>query len=137
MRAYDDEVTRLQIRVPGFRHAAGQYVFVNVPAVSRWQWHPFSISSAPNDPDLPKGGPPLIESGARCVLLAHRVLVSMPAASGSAKGQHVARHAFPNPCPNLPLPHISLVSWNVLYPPMVSWSRFYCVLFLCLSAHRG
>lgn len=28
----------------------GQYVFLNVPAVSELAWHPFSISSAPDDP---------------------------------------------------------------------------------------
>ncbi|CAM9922578.1 unnamed protein product, partial [Phaeothamnion confervicola] len=30
-------------------HGAGQYCFVNIPAISMLQWHPFSISSAPGD----------------------------------------------------------------------------------------
>lgn len=30
-------------------HTAGQYCFVNVPAVSALEWHPFTISSAPGD----------------------------------------------------------------------------------------
>lgn len=27
---------------------AGMYAFINIPAISRWEWHPFTISSAPN-----------------------------------------------------------------------------------------
>ncbi|CAN0319940.1 unnamed protein product, partial [Ectocarpus sp. 12 AP-2014] len=30
-------------------HEAGQYVFINVPAISVVQWHPFTISSCPDD----------------------------------------------------------------------------------------
>lgn len=26
----------------------GQYVFINVPSISRYQWHPFSIASSPH-----------------------------------------------------------------------------------------
>jgi len=31
------------------RHNAGQYVFLAVPKLSIWQWHPFSIASSPSD----------------------------------------------------------------------------------------
>ncbi|KAG2562459.1 hypothetical protein PVAP13_8KG283503 [Panicum virgatum] len=34
---------------PGFRYKSGQYIFVNCAAVSPFQWHPFSITSAPQD----------------------------------------------------------------------------------------
>ena len=34
---------------PPFRYAMGQYCFVNIPAISPFEWHPFSISSAPED----------------------------------------------------------------------------------------
>ena len=30
-----------------FRYKAGQYVFVNIPSLSLFQWHPFSLSSSP------------------------------------------------------------------------------------------
>ncbi|GJN91300.1 hypothetical protein Rhopal_004319-T1 [Rhodotorula paludigena] len=35
---------------PSFRYEAGQWLYLNVPNVSRWQWHPFTISSSPDDP---------------------------------------------------------------------------------------
>ena len=31
-----------------WQHEAGQYVFLNVPAISPLEWHPFSISSPPS-----------------------------------------------------------------------------------------
>jgi NADPH oxidase len=40
----------IQFRKPSFRYAPGQWLFLNVPAVSQWQWHPFTITSAPSDP---------------------------------------------------------------------------------------
>jgi len=41
-------VTRVEIARPaGFSFAAADYVFVRIPAVARHEWHPFTISSAP------------------------------------------------------------------------------------------
>jgi predicted ferric reductase len=41
-------ITILTLQAPsGFTFEAGQYCFVQVPSVSRNQWHPFSIVSAP------------------------------------------------------------------------------------------
>ncbi|TFY82333.1 hypothetical protein EWM64_g1674 [Hericium alpestre] len=40
----------LRIVKPSFKYTAGQWLFVQVPDVSRWQWHPFTITSAPEDP---------------------------------------------------------------------------------------
>jgi len=41
-------VTRLLIRRPkGFVHRAGDYLFLKVPAIAPHEWHPFTISSAP------------------------------------------------------------------------------------------
>jgi len=31
-----------------FSYKAGQYVFINIPELSLFEWHPFSISSAPH-----------------------------------------------------------------------------------------
>lgn len=46
-------VTRLVLRrPPGFRFAAGDWIFLRVPAVARREWHPFTISSAPEREDL-------------------------------------------------------------------------------------
>jgi len=35
-----------------FDYKGGQYVFLCVPEISLWEWHPFSISSAPHEPEL-------------------------------------------------------------------------------------
>ncbi|HKO90634.1 MAG TPA: ferric reductase-like transmembrane domain-containing protein [Polyangiaceae bacterium] len=41
-------VTRLTLRRPaGFAHRAGDYLFLKVPAIAPHEWHPFTISSAP------------------------------------------------------------------------------------------
>ncbi|NWW66747.1 NOX5 oxidase, partial [Ifrita kowaldi] len=46
------QVTHLVIQRPrSFRFQPGDYVFLNVPAVAAYEWHPFSISSAPEQPE--------------------------------------------------------------------------------------
>lgn len=40
----------LRLLKPSFKYTAGQWLFIQVPDVSRWQWHPFTITSAPEDP---------------------------------------------------------------------------------------
>lgn len=42
------KVLKLELRVRNFRFEAGQYAFINIPQISKLQWHPFSISSAPS-----------------------------------------------------------------------------------------
>jgi predicted ferric reductase len=45
-------VTRLAFERPrAFRYAAGDYVFLRIPAVARMEWHPFTLTSAPEDPE--------------------------------------------------------------------------------------
>ncbi|CAN4119972.1 unnamed protein product [Withania somnifera] len=34
---------------PGFRYKSGMYLFVKCPDISNFEWHPFSITSAPDD----------------------------------------------------------------------------------------
>ncbi|XP_047090979.1 respiratory burst oxidase homolog protein B-like [Lolium rigidum] len=47
---YPGNVLSLHFSKPqGFRYKSGQYIFVNCAAVSPFQWHPFSITSAPKD----------------------------------------------------------------------------------------
>ena len=40
----------LRIVKPSFKYTAGQWLFIQVPEVSSFQWHPFTITSAPEDP---------------------------------------------------------------------------------------
>jgi len=40
----------LRIIKPSFKYTAGQWLFVQVPELSGLQWHPFTITSAPEDP---------------------------------------------------------------------------------------
>jgi len=43
------EVTRIRFPKSAFKsYSAGQYVFINLPDVSRSEWHPFTLSSGPN-----------------------------------------------------------------------------------------
>ena len=47
-------VVELRLSLPrwGFKYQAGQYAQLRVPSLSRLEWHPFTISSAPADPFL-------------------------------------------------------------------------------------
>jgi NADPH oxidase len=40
----------IQFQKPSMKYKAGQWLFLNVPSVSRQQWHPFTITSCPFDP---------------------------------------------------------------------------------------
>ncbi|XP_076960281.1 respiratory burst oxidase homolog protein C-like [Bidens hawaiensis] len=47
---YPGNVLALHMTKPqGFKYKSGQYMFVNCAAVSPFEWHPFSITSAPGD----------------------------------------------------------------------------------------
>ncbi|XP_060168520.1 respiratory burst oxidase homolog protein D-like [Lycium barbarum] len=47
---YAGNVLTLYMSKPqGFKYKSGQYMFVNCAAVSPFEWHPFSITSAPGD----------------------------------------------------------------------------------------
>ncbi|XP_013406474.1 NADPH oxidase 5 [Lingula anatina] len=46
------KVTHLVIKRPdNFNFTAGDYIFLNIPKIATFEWHPFTISSAPEDPD--------------------------------------------------------------------------------------
>jgi len=40
----------LRIVKSSFKYVAGQWLFLQVPEISSFQWHPFTITSAPEDP---------------------------------------------------------------------------------------
>jgi NAD(P)H-flavin reductase len=46
-------VTRLEIeRPPGFEFSPADYVFLRIPSIARHEWHPFTLSSAPEHGSL-------------------------------------------------------------------------------------
>lgn len=44
------DAIEIQFTKPSFKYNAGQWLFLNVPSVSKHQWHPFTITSCPFDP---------------------------------------------------------------------------------------
>ncbi|KAF9455105.1 NADPH oxidase isoform 1 [Macrolepiota fuliginosa MF-IS2] len=40
----------LRIIKPSLKYTPGQWLFIQIPELSRFQWHPFTITSAPEDP---------------------------------------------------------------------------------------
>jgi NADPH oxidase len=47
---HPSKAMEIRFAKPSFKYVAGQWLFLNVPEVSTFQWHPFTISSAPDDP---------------------------------------------------------------------------------------
>lgn len=49
--SFEIQVTHLVIqRSPFFHYKPGDYVYLNIPVIARYEWHPFTISSAPEQP---------------------------------------------------------------------------------------
>ncbi|VUC35989.1 unnamed protein product [Clonostachys rosea] len=44
------DVVEIQFTKPSFKYRAGQWLFLQVPSISKHQWHPFTITSCPQDP---------------------------------------------------------------------------------------
>uniref|UniRef100_A0A670ZDS8 NADPH oxidase 3 n=1 Tax=Pseudonaja textilis TaxID=8673 RepID=A0A670ZDS8_PSETE len=42
-------VLELQLKKRGFKMEPGQYIFLQCPAISQLEWHPFTLTSAPED----------------------------------------------------------------------------------------
>ncbi|KAJ3175071.1 hypothetical protein HDU87_006468 [Geranomyces variabilis] len=51
MKVLPGGVVRIEFDKEGFRYKSGQYVFVCIPALSVFEWHPFSLSSSPRRED--------------------------------------------------------------------------------------
>ncbi|KAI9846625.1 MAG: hypothetical protein M1838_001224 [Thelocarpon superellum] len=47
---HPQDAMEIQFRKPSMKYKAGQWMFLNVPSVSEFQWHPFTITSCPYDP---------------------------------------------------------------------------------------
>jgi predicted ferric reductase len=52
-----EQMVKLQIpRGDRFQtYSTGQHVYINIPSLSHWQWHPFTIASAPGEPHIELG----------------------------------------------------------------------------------
>jgi len=46
---HPSNVVELQIKKDNVKVRAGDYIFLNCPDVSYWQWHPFTLTSAPEE----------------------------------------------------------------------------------------
>jgi len=46
---HPSRVCEIQIRKENFRPKAGQYIFLCCPEISLWQYHPFTLTSAPEE----------------------------------------------------------------------------------------
>jgi predicted ferric reductase len=46
---HPSKVIELQMKKPGFVCKSGQYIFINCPDVSLFQWHPFTMTNAPEE----------------------------------------------------------------------------------------
>ncbi|KAG8812631.1 hypothetical protein FRC18_002869 [Serendipita sp. 400] len=46
---HPSKVCEVQIKKEKTTVRAGQYIFLNCPEVSEWQWHPFTLTSAPEE----------------------------------------------------------------------------------------
>jgi len=47
--AHPSRVLELQLKKSAFVHKPGQYLFLNCPYIASQEWHPFTISSAPEE----------------------------------------------------------------------------------------
>jgi len=47
--AHPSKVLELQLKKNSFKYKPGQYIFLNCPYIASQEWHPFTISSAPEE----------------------------------------------------------------------------------------
>ncbi|CAI5770317.1 NADPH oxidase 3 [Podarcis lilfordi] len=47
--SHSSGVLELHMKKRGFKMEAGQYIFLQCPAISQMEWHPFTLTSAPED----------------------------------------------------------------------------------------
>lgn len=49
---HPSDVIEIQMNKKLFYYKAGQYLFLNSPYLSRWEWHPFTITSSPEEENV-------------------------------------------------------------------------------------
>ncbi|XP_053554940.1 NADPH oxidase 1 [Bombina bombina] len=47
--SHPSKVLEIQMQKRGFRMEVGQYIFINCPSISALEWHPFTMTSAPEE----------------------------------------------------------------------------------------
>ncbi|KAE8583807.1 hypothetical protein XENTR_v10020700 [Xenopus tropicalis] len=47
--SHPSKVLEIQMQKRGFKMEVGQYIFINCPSVSALEWHPFTLTSAPEE----------------------------------------------------------------------------------------
>lgn len=93
------QVTHLLIkRPPLFHYRPGDYLYLNIPSIARYEWHPFTISSAPEQKGRPAPTPPVPWG-----VLLHPCYVPSKAVNQEHRGKQDPRHKFG--LPDLPLEH--------------------------------
>ena len=59
---FSPQVTHLLIRKPPlFHYRPGDYLYLNIPTIAHHEWHPFTISSAPEQKGRPAPAPPVTQ----------------------------------------------------------------------------
>lgn len=62
--SFSPQVTHLLIkRPPLFHYRPGDYLYLNIPSIARYEWHPFTISSAPEQKGRPAPTLPVPRGG--------------------------------------------------------------------------
>jgi len=46
---HPSKVIEIQMRKPGWKASAGQYIFLHCPSISPLEWHPFTLTSCPEE----------------------------------------------------------------------------------------
>ncbi|KAJ1723499.1 hypothetical protein LPJ53_002156 [Coemansia erecta] len=49
---HPSNVIELKIERRGMKFEVGQYIYLNIPSISRLEWHPFTLTSAPEDDEI-------------------------------------------------------------------------------------
>lgn len=49
IQVYNRDTTQISLQPNNFSFRAGQYAFINIPSISPLEWHPFTISSSPDE----------------------------------------------------------------------------------------